>query len=133
MNEIHLNRLCVGSSFITLLYSLRTSTPCIIHNPQKIFSYTDELDNLDFGLVADSPSTIWDRVCFLLSMSGLLLFPDNIQSLRKESDLLKSLQNITKKPPFISMRLCSLIIERPNISVFTTIFGAELVALMKLI
>ena len=86
MNEIHLNRLCIGSSFIALLYSLRTSTPCIIHNPQKIFSYTDELDSLDFGLVTDSPSTIWDRVCFLLSMSGLLLFPDNIQSFRKESD-----------------------------------------------
>ena len=97
MNEIHLNRLCIGSSFIALLYSLRTSTPCIIHNPQKIFSYTDELDNLDLSLLADNPSAIWDRVCFLLSISGLLLFPDNIQSFRKEIDHVEVITKYNKK------------------------------------
>ena len=97
MNEVHLNRLCVGSSFIALLYALRTSTPCIIHNAQKIFSHTDELKNFDFSMIANNPSDIWDRVCFLLSMSGLLLFPDNIQSFRKEDDYVDVITKYNKK------------------------------------
>jgi hypothetical protein len=97
MNEIHLNRLCIGSSFITILYALRTSTPCIIHNAQKIFSYSSELKNLDLTLIGDNPNTIWDRLCFSLSMSGLLLFPDNIQSLRKEENHVDVITKYNKK------------------------------------
>lgn len=97
MNEIHLNRLCIGSSFITILYALRTSTPCIIHNAQKIFSYSNEIKSLDLTLIGDNPNTIWDRLCFSLSMSGLLLFPDNIQSLRKEENYVDVITKYNKK------------------------------------
>lgn len=81
---IRVKDLAIGNSIITLVYSLRTHTPCILEKPQKPFEYTKELDKYSFSeLNTRDPMEIWDRLTYVLGMSGLLLFPDNIQSVRE--------------------------------------------------
>jgi len=97
MNEFSYSNICIGSSLIALLYSLRTSTPCIVQNPQRPFRFSTRLDGLDLSFIGSNPVAIWDRLCFSLSMSGLLLFPDNIQSLRKEENHVDVITKYNKK------------------------------------
>jgi len=85
---IRLRELAIGNSIITLIYSLRTHTPCILEKPQKPFEFTEELCKYPFPeLNTGCPMEIWDRLTFVLGMSGLLLFPDNIQSIREEDNV----------------------------------------------
>jgi len=97
MNEINLKNICIGNSFITLLYALRTSTPCIMPNAQRIFEFSDSLNHLDLKFIGQNVNDIWDRLCFSLNMSGLILFPDNIQSMRRDQKHVEIITKYNKK------------------------------------
>ena len=103
--------LAIGNSIITLLYSLRTNTPCILENPQIPFRFSRELDDYNLTeLKTSDPWEIWDRLCFTLTVSGLLLFPNNIQSIRDEGECLEVITKRNRKT----------IIEYDNIIRFDT-------------
>ena len=98
MNELHVETLCIGSTFSCLLYSLKTGASCILNNPQKLFRFSNIVNEYDFNYFeTDQADVLWDRICFLLSMSGNLLFPNNIQSFRKEKDHVKIITHYNKK------------------------------------
>ena len=85
MRKIRVENLVIGKTFSTLLYAFRTNSHCILHEAQRPFEFCSRFDRYDFSMFGDvSPTSLWDRMCFVMSMSGLLLFPDNIQSLRHE-------------------------------------------------
>ena len=83
----YLDKLNIGGSLETLLYSYVTETPVIIHNP----SPPAEIDELELDLnFLGFPSNeriqairVWDRLTFLLSMAGMIMMPNNIETMRK--------------------------------------------------
>ena len=85
MKKIKVDKLVIGKTITTLLYAFRTSTHCILHEEQRPFEFCSSFDSYDFSIFGSvTPTSLWDRICFMLSMSGLLLFPNNTQSLRHE-------------------------------------------------
>jgi hypothetical protein len=64
------------------------------------FNLDSQYNKYDFsflGVENPTPLQLWDRLCFLLSMSGLLLFPNNVLNYRKEDGKLIILSNYNKK------------------------------------
>lgn len=85
MKKIRVENLVIGKTFSTLLYAFRTNSHCILHEAQRPFEFCSNFDLYDFSMFGDvTPISLWDRMCFVMNASGLLLFPDNIQSLRHE-------------------------------------------------
>jgi hypothetical protein len=81
-----------GGSLSALLHSYVTETPLLIAEPEMPFVLSDvpshwDLDFLGFSSQLTLKKTqVWDRVCFLLSMGGYVLFPNNIQNIRQETN-----------------------------------------------
>ena len=87
--EIHYKELNIGKTLTCLLHSFRTETPCVLLEPTPPFKLDVQYNNYDFswlGLDNPTPLQVWDRLCFLLSMSGILLFPNNVLQYRKENE-----------------------------------------------
>jgi energy-coupling factor transporter ATP-binding protein EcfA2 len=86
----YLDKLNVGGSLETLLYSYVTETPLIIDNPRPPVEIEELEFNLDFlGFRSDEriPAIrVWDRLTFLLSMAGMIMIPNNIETLREEEN-----------------------------------------------
>ena len=64
------------------------------------FKFDDKISKYDFaflGLESAKPQQVWDRLCFLLSMSGLLLFPNNISSGRFTENYMEIIVNNNQK------------------------------------
>ncbi len=90
MNDFYFDELVLGGSLTALLYAYKKNLPIIIdvaHVPfvlEEVPSHWD-LSFLGFKKGGETKkSQVWDRVSFLLSMSGLVIFPNNIQSFRME-------------------------------------------------
>jgi hypothetical protein len=95
---IKIRNVAIGNSIITLLYAFRTNTPCILEKPQRPFHLSKELDDYDFTeLKTSDPIEIWDRLCVVLGMSGLLLFPNNIATVRDEGGCLEVITKNNRK------------------------------------
>ena len=92
MNEFVFKELVLGGSLTALLYAYKKNLPILIDIAHVPFSLEEvprhwDLSFLGFRKGGDyKKSQVWDRVSFLLSMSGLVLFPNNIQSFRLESN-----------------------------------------------
>lgn len=98
--ELHHPELNIGKTITCLLHSFRTETPCVLISPIPPFKLDVKYSDYDFswlGLDNATPLHIWDRLCFLLSMSGILLFPNNIAGYRKENENLVLLTNFNKR------------------------------------
>jgi hypothetical protein len=98
--EIFYKELNIGKTLTCLLHSFRTETPCVLVSPIPPFNLDVQYDNYDFtwlGLDKPTPLQVWDRLCFLLSMSGILLFPNNVAGYRKENKNLVLMTNYNKK------------------------------------
>lgn len=98
--ELHYKELNIGKTITCLLHSFRTETPCVLISPIPPFNLDVQYDAYDFawlGIDKATPLQVWDRLCFLLSMSGILLFPNNITGYRKENENLVLLTNFNKK------------------------------------
>ena len=98
--EIHYKELNIGKTITCLLHSFRTETPCVLISPIPPFNLDVQYSDYDFswlGVDNATPLQVWDRLCFLLSMSGILLFPNNIAGYRKENENLVLVTNFNKR------------------------------------
>ena len=80
-----------GSGINTLLFSFVTGSPIIIEKDQPIF-YFDTIEGdfsfLGFTSTENDLAEVYNRLYFLLSMSGLLLNPIPVQNIRHENNSL---------------------------------------------
>jgi len=92
MNDFYFDELVLGGSLTALLYAYKKNLPILIdvaHVPFVLETCPAEWDLSSIGFkrgVEHPKSQVWDRLSFLLSMSGLIIFPNNIQSFRMEED-----------------------------------------------
>lgn len=103
MNNFHFDELVLGGSLTALLYAYKKNLPILIdvaHVPfvlEEIPTHWD-LSFLGFSKSAcHKKSQVWDRLSFLLSMAGLVIFPNNIQSFRLEENKIQIIGLDNKK------------------------------------
>ena len=77
--------LIIGKSLESLLYAWKTQQRCILLNPLYVFRYDKNYSeyNFDFMNAKDAKAIMDQSMFFTMSMSSLLLFPDNVQSIRE--------------------------------------------------
>lgn len=102
MRELNLyfNQLNIGRTLTCLLHSFKTETACILTSPIPPFKFDHYISEYDFsflGIDQANPQQVWDRLCFLLSMSGLLLFPNNISKARIGDNVVEIVTNNNQK------------------------------------
>jgi hypothetical protein len=88
VDTFYFDKINVGGSLTALLHSFVTNTPILIDQPHFPF----ELDfcppdwDLSFlGFPNGMPVNklhLWERLAFLMSMSGMVVFPNNVQDVR---------------------------------------------------
>ena len=113
MEEINLfyNNLNIGRTLTCLLHSFKTETACVLVDPTPPFKFDEHISQYDFtflGIEGSNPQQAWDRLCFLLSMSGLLLFPNNISNARMSDKTVEVITNNNQR----------IRIECENINIF---------------
>ena len=109
--ELFYNDLNIGKTLTCLLHSFKTETPCILTRPTPPFKFDEHISKYDFGFLGISdpnPQQVWDRLCFLLSMSGLLLFPSNVSNARMSKNTVEIITNNNQK----------IIVRSDNIRIF---------------
>jgi hypothetical protein len=88
----HFDKLVIGGSVESLLYCFINELPVVIKNPLVPFELerVESLHDLSFlGYKTKREvysSEIWDRLSFLLSMSGFVLLPNIIKNIRQEDN-----------------------------------------------
>ena len=102
MEEINLyyKKLNIGRTLTCLLHSFKTETACILTEPTPPFKFDEYVSGYDFsflGIEDPNPQQVWDRLCFLLSMSGLLLYPNNISTARQKENIVEIVTNNNQK------------------------------------
>ena len=103
MNELSFNKLNVGGSLTALLHAYVTETPIIIdipHMPFELDKCPPHWDLTFLGVpknVEINKTQVWERLTFLLSMSGLVVFPNNIKQARQEQDAMVLVLNGNKR------------------------------------
>ena len=79
----------IGRSLSCLLYCWRTQTKCLIKDPEYVFRFDKRYEGYDFSFLnAKNPTELWSNLCFVMSLSSLLLFPNNIASYRLDNNIL---------------------------------------------
>ena len=92
--DLFFDRLVLGGSLESLLYSFVTETPIIISTPIVPFeletmNYDEEFKFLGYENKREIyKSEMWDRLTFILSMAGLVMMPNTIKNVRKENNKL---------------------------------------------
>ena len=103
MNEFSFNKLNIGGSLTALMHAYVTETPIIIdipHLPFELDKCPPHWDLRFLGFCKKVEVTklqVWERLSFLLSMAGLVVFPNNITEARKEIDGLVLVLNGNKR------------------------------------
>ena len=93
-HTFHVDKLHIGGSTESLLYSYVTETPLIIDKPRRPVEVVEEHHGLDLAFLGfrkqeTIPSLrLWERLSFLMSMGGLLLFPNSVETIREQSNKL---------------------------------------------
>jgi len=109
--NLYYDNLNIGRTLTCLLHSFKTETACILTDPSPPFKFDEHISQYDFtflGIEDSNPQQAWDRLCFLLSMSGLLLFPNNISNARMSDKVVEIVTNNNQR----------IKIECENINVF---------------
>ncbi len=92
--DLFFDRLVLGGSLESLLYSFVTETPIVISTPIVPFEletmdYDEEFKFLGYENKREIyKSEMWDRLSFILSMAGLVMMPNTIKNVRKEDNKL---------------------------------------------
>ena len=74
----------IGKTLESLLYARRTQQRIILVDPTYVFRFDDEFKDYDFSFInASDPKELWINLCFAMSFTSLLLFPDNVKSIRE--------------------------------------------------
>ena len=82
-----IDELVLGGSLESLLYAYKTETPIIIDTPRRPFELDIIPNQLNLSFLGYDPNIevsslrLWERLSFLLSLSGLLLFPNSIENI----------------------------------------------------
>ena len=113
------DRLLVGGSVECLLYAYMTEIPVIIDKPLRPFEYHEVPVGFDLSFLFFKPEervkliNLWDRLAFLLSMGGLLLFPSSVESLKYRD---KTIVVITQDMRKMEIRYDELVMfdSKPN-------------------
>lgn len=86
--KFKVKRLVVGNSLEALLYAWRTQSKCLCVEPAYVFRFDKRLREYDFSLFnAYNPKHFQKNLLFTLSLTSLMLYPNNISSVRQEDDL----------------------------------------------
>jgi len=92
VNDFYFDELVLGGSLTALMYAYKKNLPIIIDVAHVPFILEEVPPHWDLSFLGFNRSTIhkksqvWDRLSFLLSMAGLVIFPNNIQSFRLDKD-----------------------------------------------
>lgn len=90
-SNFYYDSVIVGGSLESLLYSFVTETPIIIKEPLIPFELEKVTALQDYKFLGYEgardiyKSELWDRITFLLSMSGMILMPNIIKNIRNEN------------------------------------------------
>ena len=103
MNELHFNKVVIGGSLSALLYAYKHNLPIIIDQAHIPFGLEECPKHWDLNFIGFSSklihkkSQVWDRLVFLLSMAGLVIFPNNVQSFRQEKGKMNIILNNNRR------------------------------------
>ena len=103
MEHLTFDKIVVGGSLTALLYAYKHNLPIIIDQAHMPFQLDDCPKHWDFSFIGFSSklihkkSQIWDRLVFLLSMAGMVIFPNNMRNFRQEEGVLTIIMNNNKK------------------------------------
>jgi hypothetical protein len=98
--NLYYKKLNIGRTLTCLLHSFKTETACILTEPSPPFKFDEYISGYDFsflGIESPNPQQVWDRLCFLLSMSGLLLYPNIISTARQKENIVEIITNNNQK------------------------------------
>ena len=91
MDTFYFDRINIGGSLTALLHSFVTNTPILIDKPHFPFELDfcpPEWDLSFLGFPNTMPVNklhLWERLTFLMSMAGMVIFPNNVQNIRKSN------------------------------------------------
>jgi len=103
MSDFNFEELVLGGSLTALLYAYKKNLPILIDIAHVPFVLEEVPPHWDLSFIGFKrgaeikKSQVWDRVSFLLAMSGLVLFPNNIQSFRMEENKIQIIGIDNKK------------------------------------
>ncbi len=103
MNKFYFDELVLGGSLTALLYAYKKNLPILIDVAHVPFVLDEVPSHWDLSFIGfakkgqHKKSQVWDRLSFLLAMSGLVLFPNNIESFRIEDDFINIIGLDNKK------------------------------------
>ena len=89
--EFHFDKLILGGSLESLLYSFVHEIPIVISNPiipfeLETMDYDGDFKFLGYEHAREIyKSEMWDRLSFILSMAGLVMMPNTIKNVRQEN------------------------------------------------
>ena len=91
-HTFYLEDLVIGGSLESLLYCYLTETKLVIDVPRRPVDVDFVNPDLDFSFLGYRPEEkiyslrLWERLAFLLSMGGYILFPNNIETIRHDEN-----------------------------------------------
>lgn len=89
--EYYFKKIIIGGSLESLFYSFATDTPIIIKEAIVPFELERFDSSCDMGFMGYEntrgvyKAELWDRLSFLLSMNGMIMFPNIIKNIRSQS------------------------------------------------
>ena len=92
MDKLFFDKVVVGGSLTAVLYAYKNNLPIIVDIPHIPFQLEMCPDHWDLSFIGFSNKTrhrksqVWDRLLFVMAMSGLVVFPNNVQTFRLEEE-----------------------------------------------
>jgi len=89
--EYYFKKIIIGGSLESLLFSFLSDTPIIIKDPIVPFELEKINDGCDLSFLGYEnfrdiyKAELWDRLSFLLSMNGIVLFPNIVKNIRNQA------------------------------------------------
>ena len=79
--------LIIGCSIESLLYAWKTQTKIVVKTPEYVFRHDRRFKDLNLSFMnAANPKELYNNLVFSLSVTSLLLCPDNVVSIREDGD-----------------------------------------------
>jgi len=114
-----IDNIIIGRSLTCLLYSWRTQTKCLIKEPEYVFKFDKRYEGYDLSFLnAKNPKELWSNLCFVMSLSSLLLFPNNVASYRLDDNILNVITKGNKRVEIETNNLQEFDIETKHHGVY---------------
>ena len=92
MDKLFFDKVVVGGSLTAILFAYKNNLPIIIDIPHMPFQLDECPPHWDLSFIGFSnklkhkKSQVWDRLLFIMAMSGLVIFPNNMRTCRVENE-----------------------------------------------